>query len=202
MRAEEYTLADWRALEARLSETLAPARFRHTLGVSDTACALALRYDESFAHARLAGLLHDCAKGLSPETLLEIVQRESLEIRDSERSNPSLLHAPVGAWLAVTDYGVEEENVRDAIRHHTTGRPDMTLLEKIIYVADFIEPARVRAPELAAIRKMAFQDLEETVAAIAESTVTYILEREIPLDDMTKETRDWYRAHSGKGEEQ
>ena len=125
-----------------------------------------MRYGADMEDAELAGLLHDCAKQYDNETLLKRAAKYGLQVSDAERRNPSLLHAKVGAYLAEHKYDVEKQEILDAIRFHTTGRPGMSLLEKIVYVADYIEPRRFKAPNLKKIRELAFLDLDRTVYEI------------------------------------
>ena len=99
----------------------------------------------------LAGLLHDCAKCIPGENKIKMCEKYHLNVSEVERENPSLLHAKLGAFLAAKKYHIEDKEIINAIASHTTGHPHMTLLEKIIYIADYIEPGR---PELAAGRNL------------------------------------------------
>ena len=193
MKAAAFTEADWLALEERLADALTPHRFRHTLHVADMASALAMCHGHSLPEARLAGLLHDCAKRLPREEMQRIVEEGATPMRAEEKQNPALWHAPVGAYLARTIYEVEEEEILSAIRYHTTGHPDMTLLEKIVYIADFIEPDRTHTPRLREIRALAFTDPDACVAAIAESTLQYLEEKHKTIDPATRDTWTFYR---------
>ena len=138
-------------------------RFEHTLGVEYTAAALAMRYGSDIDSARAAGLLHDCAKCLSDEKRLSICRKNHIPVTEVERKNPFLLHAKAGAYLAREKYGIKDPDILNAIRSHTTGRKNMSLLEKIIFVADYIEPGRKHAPNLTDIRKLAFLDINRAM---------------------------------------
>ena len=127
-------------------------RFEHTLGVEYTAAALAMRYGEDIRNARTAGLLHDCAKCLSDKKRLSICRKNKIPMTELEKKNPFLLHGKVGAYLAKQKYGIKNQDVLNAIRNHTTGRQGMSLLEKIVFIADYIEPCRKHAPNLAETR--------------------------------------------------
>lgn len=168
-------------------------RFEHTLGVEYTAAALAMVHGEDITDARTAGLLHDCAKCLSDEKRLKICEKQEIPISDVERRNPFLLHAKVGAYLAESKYGVgNRPEILDAIRYHTTGREDMSLLEKIIFVADYIEPNRHHAPHLQQIRQLAFEHLDGAVLQILSDTLAHLQESGGEIDPVTEAVFRYY----------
>lgn len=167
-------------------------RFEHTLGVEYTAAALAMRYDCDVRDAQIAGLLHDCAKCLSDEKRLAICEKNHIPITALERRNPFLLHAKAGAYLAETKYGVNNADILNAIRNHTTGRQGMSTLEKIVFIADYIEPGRKHAPNLDQVRKLAFTDLDKALVKILEDTLEYLKETGGDVDPMTEETWRYY----------
>lgn len=181
------------AIEEKLKHKLSIGRFEHTLGVSYTAAALAMRYACDLDKAQLAGLLHDCAKQYDNETLIKKCEKFKLPITETERKNPSLLHAKLGAYMAEVKYDVTDPEVLSAIRFHTTGKPEMTLLEKIVYIADYIEPGRCKAPNLEKIRKLAFVDLNWTLYEIMKETLVYLEENPEAIDEMTKSACEYYR---------
>ncbi|MCR4896899.1 MAG: bis(5'-nucleosyl)-tetraphosphatase (symmetrical) YqeK [Lachnospiraceae bacterium] len=169
-------------------------RFEHTLGVEFTAAALAMRYGADVLSAQTAGLLHDCAKCLSDEKKISICEKNNITISDVERANPGLLHAKVGGFLAMSEYGIEDSSVINAIINHTTGRPGMDLLEKIIFTADYIEPGRRTAPHLGEIRYVAFTDLDQALLWILEDTLNYLSDGSQEIDPMTEQTYRYYSA--------
>ena len=122
-------------IESELSTVLNSRRYQHTLGVSYTAASLAMCYGCNIEKARIAGLLHDCAKCLSDTELLQTAREHELPISESEEADPYLLHGKVGAYFAENKYGITDPDILSAIVFHTTGRPNMTLLEEIIFVA-------------------------------------------------------------------
>ena len=140
---------------------LDPRRIPHVLGTEETAAALALRWGADEESARRAALLHDCTKKFDKELQLALCRQYGIEPDAAERREGKLLHAITGAAVAYADFGVSGE-VRDAIRWHTTGKADMTLLEKIIYLADYIEPTRDFC-DLRRLRSLAFQDLDQAM---------------------------------------
>lgn len=169
-------------------------RYEHTLGVAYTAAALAMRYDVDVDSAIIAGLLHDCAKCLSDDKKISICEKHNLNISEVERKSPSLLHAKVGSFLAMETYHVEDIDIVNAILNHTTGRPGMSTLEKIIFIADYMEPGRKNAPNLALIRKLVFLDLDKALLKILEDTLEYLKESKQEVDLMTQKTYDFYHA--------
>ncbi len=190
---EETMKPDRLAIKEKLRHKLGMGRFEHTMGVAYTAACLAMRYGASQEDAEIAGLLHDCAKQYDNDTLLKKCTKHGLPISEAERKNPSLLHAKLGAYLAQHKYDVEDPKILDAIRYHTTGRPEMSLLEKIVYVADYIEPRRFKAPNLEKIRRLAFQDLDRTIYEIMSDTLDYLRSMPDSIDETTKAACSYYR---------
>lgn len=181
-------------LKKELKDSLPERRYVHTIGVAYTAASLAMRYEYSIEDAMVAGLLHDCAKYFDDEKMIEICKEHEIEIRDVERRNPFLLHGKAGSILAKEKYGITDEKIQNAIRYHTTGKPAMNLLEKIIFTADFIEPGRKQLEGLDAVRKLAFIDLDQAVMEILDMTIRYLGEDgEKEMDSMTVQTYEYYR---------
>lgn len=176
-----------------MEKALDAKRYEHTLGVAYTASCLAMCHDENVKSAELAGLLHDCAKCLDNSKKLKICEKHNIHINDIEAKNPFLLHAKVGSFLAMASYGVRDKDIINAILNHTTGRPSMTKLEKIIYIADYIEPNRKHAPNLAEIRKLAFIDLDRALLRVLEDTLAYLETIKSDIDPMTQKTYDYYK---------
>lgn len=178
-------------------------RFAHTLGVEFTAAALAMRYQADITAAQTAGLLHDCAKCLPEQKELHICEKNQIPITDVEMRNPFLLHAKAGACLARKKYGIRDEEILNAIRYHTTGREGMSLLEKIVFVADYIEPGRNQASNLSEIRELAFTQLDTAVLKILEDTLSYLKKRQGEIDPATEQTYEYYRRRQqSNGKEQ
>lgn len=176
----------------RLKESISNKRYLHSLGVSNTSACLAMRYGSDVKAAYLAGLLHDCAKGLKHHQLIEKVEKSGMEISVIERDNPDLLHSKAGYVIAREEYGIEDKEILSAISYHTTGKPDMTMLEKIVFVADYIEPNRANLPELDEIRSLAFYDIDDTVARLCRITLDHLKDNGDPIDHATVETYEYY----------
>ena len=183
---------DIKKIRKKMEKTLDPKRFEHTLGVAYTAAALAMCYEVDINKAQTAGLLHDCAKCMSNEKKLLICEKHHIPVTDVERRNPFLLHAKVGGFLAMEEYHIDDQDIINAIIFHTTGRPDMSRLEKIVFIADYIEPGRNKAKNLSEIRKMAFRDLDSACKMILEDTLEYLKQGEGETDPMTEQTYKYY----------
>ena len=143
--------------------------------------------------AQVAGLLHDCAKCIPAKKKLKLCERENIFMSPYEKKNPFMLHAKLGAYLAREKYDVEDEEILSAIVWHTTGRPHMSLLEKIIFIADYIEPNRCKAPNLEDIRRLAFVDLDTCTYRILEDTLDYLKTNPKDIDGMTQDAFNYYR---------
>ncbi|MCM1189029.1 MAG: bis(5'-nucleosyl)-tetraphosphatase (symmetrical) YqeK [bacterium] len=193
-----------RKLRKKIEKVQDGKRFEHTLGVEYTAAALAMCHGAPVADAQLAGLLHDCAKCMSDEKKLTLCKKHGLSVSEVEKRNPFLLHSKVGAWLAKAKYGVENEDILNAIRYHTTGRENMSLLEKIVFVADYIEPGRKQLPvaQLQTLRELAFRDLDAALLQILDGTLHYLQKGNGEIDPATETTWHYYRNQAKESKKQ
>ncbi len=182
-------------IEKAVSKVMNERRFIHTLGVKDMCFSLALVHECDEEKAIVAGLLHDCAKCLSDDVLLRECEKYNITISEYERKAPFLLHAKLGAYYAKVNYHVNDTDIWNAITYHTTGRPNMSTLEKIVYVADYIEPGRKSShiPNLKEIRKLAFVDLDKTVSAILSNTINYLNSKSNVIDTTTMDAYNYYK---------
>ena len=181
-------------VQEKLRDEFKGNRFIHTLGVQYTSTCLAMRYGLDLNKAEIAGLLHDCAKQLPESEMIAICEDHGVAISDFEYKHPFLLHGKAGACIAEKEYDIHDEDILNAIRFHTTGRPKMTLLEEIVFVADYIEPGRKNAENLDMLRQMAFTDLQQTVLIILEQTLEYLNKTDASVDQSTVVTRDYYKT--------
>ena len=161
-------------IRKHLKKKLDAYRYEHTLGVEFTCQALAMRYGYDLDKADLAGLLHDSAKRFEDPVMLQKCLDRNIPVTAEEERDPSLLHAKLGAWMAEHKYEVDDPEILSAITCHTTGKPGMSLLDKILYVADYIEARRDKAEDLPVIRRLAFEDLDEALYQILEGTLNYL----------------------------
>jgi predicted HD superfamily hydrolase involved in NAD metabolism len=182
-------------LRKQLEKELKPDRFEHTLGVAYTASSMAFLYGADVQKALIAGFLHDCAKSLSHDEQVKVCEKNGIDMTEVERKNHSLLHAKVGVYIAKTKYDIDDPEILDAIRWHTTGRENMALLEKIIYIADFIEPNRKPLENMNEIRKEAFTDLDRCLAHILHDSVIYLRTIGKEVDDVTSKAYEFYKSY-------
>lgn len=197
--------ADLTKLRKKMEKNLEPNRYEHTLSVAYTAANLAAVHGEDVQKALVAGVLHDCAKCLSHKKQIALCDKYHVHLSPMEAAeNSPLLHAKTGSILAREEYGIEDEDILNAISYHTTGRPQMSVLEKIIYIADYIEPGRRHmkrfgdgAPmeRLAQIRQMAYRDLDETLLNILSDTLDYLQSKGSKIDPMTRTTYEYYKQN-------
>lgn len=173
----------------KLSMELSPKRFSHSLGVSQTAVNMAEIFGADIHKAKLAGILHDCARVMTNDTLLQTAKSLGMVVDDVDLWEPVLLHAGIGAYLARKEYGIEDPEIRRAIALHTVGGENMTLLDKIIYLADFIEPNR-DFPGVDKLREVARRDLDQAVLAAFDHTIAYIIAGEGFIHPATVKARN------------
>ncbi len=184
-------------MREEVKSQIQPKRYAHTLGVVDTAAHLAEIYGCDVTRARYAALLHDCAKSMPNEERIALCRENGVPIDEVEMENPTLLHAKCGAILAAQRYGITDREILHAIAVHTTGAPAMNLLDQIIFVADYIEPHRERAPHLDTLRQLAEENLEETVARILEDLVAYLRTRKDQrMDPTTLQAYHYYEERN------
>jgi predicted HD superfamily hydrolase involved in NAD metabolism len=164
-------------------------RYRHSIGVQQTAADLARLYGGDIAKASMAGLVHDCAKGLSGQELLEQASEWGVEINDVYRVQPGLLHGPVGAFICRKMFDIYDGEILHSISCHTTGCAHMSVLDKIIYIADYIEPNRI-FPGVEKIRELAFRDLNKGMLSALENTIMYVIKKGELIDMQTIEARN------------
>lgn len=188
------------AIESRLQQCLQPKRYLHTLGVAYLSASLAMCHDVSHRDALLAGLLHDCAKNYPEADMLQQCQMLHLPMSEHEMRIPELIHAVYGAYLAKKEYGILQEDMLLAIRNHTLGRPDMSKLEQIVYLADYLEPERTQptVPLLDEIRKIAFTDLDRATLLVSENTIRYFETTKKDTDPMTYKVYEFYKSKVGE----
>ncbi len=179
-------------LREQLRSFLDRPRYEHSLSVSYTAAFLASIYELDVEKAMIAGLLHDCAKCLPAKELFQLCKEHQIEMSQVEKSNPGLLHAKVGVFVAKLNFQIEDTEILDAIRYHTTGRPAMTPLEKIVFLADFIEPLRKKIPNLNNIRALAVRDIDRAVEESLISTLAHLEKKKLAIDESTELTLQYY----------
>lgn len=182
-------------IQDKLKITLDESRFEHTLGVMYTAGCMAMAHGYDIEKSMLAGLLHDCAKCMTHEERVALCKEHQVEVTTSEQENKAILHAKAGAILAKIEYDITDADILHAIAVHTTGEPSMNMLDKIIYIADYIEPGRDKAPNLEYIRTLAYQDLDDCMAQILHDTLNYLNARGGNIDPSTADAYAFYQEY-------
>ncbi|RLQ98152.1 bis(5'-nucleosyl)-tetraphosphatase (symmetrical) YqeK [Falsibacillus albus] len=169
-----------------VKEQITEHRYQHTLGVVQAAIKLAERFGADVEKAEQAAIFHDYAKFRSKEEMRDIIRSQKMDPKLLDH-NEELWHAPVGAYLVKHEAGVEDEEVLDAIRFHTSGRVGMTLLEKVVYLADYIEPGR-HFPGVEEVREIAEKDLDAALIASIRNTMLFLLKKNQAIFPDTVET--------------
>ncbi len=164
------------AVDAYLEVKLEGERYHHVLSVRDMALDLAVKYGANLQKTNLAAMLHDCARWMNTRQLFEAVADYQIQLDEFEQIDESLLHALVGAELAIDIFSVGDEEILSAVRSHTKGNRSMTLVDKVLFVADFAEPKRTY-PEAGAVRKVANKDLNQAVVDVAKCKISNLLDR-------------------------
>ena len=190
------------SIREKLKASLKPGRYEHSLSVSFTCMALAMRYGYDLDKAELAGLLHDCAKCYDNNSIIAACRNSGMELTEGELQAPSIIHSRLGARMAEEKFGVNDPEILSAIACHTTGTPDMSLLDKILYIADYIEPRRYKIKDLPAIRRLAFEDLDEALFQIMEGTLRYLKESGTYADIMTQNAYHYYKKQMRRQKEE
>lgn len=190
---EQVCCMDRLQMRDNLKAKLPNKRFEHSLGVEYTAGTMAFFYGVDLEKALVAGLLHDCAKYVANDKKISKLEKRNIPITKCEYKNPDLLHAKLSAVYAKEKYDVDDKEILTAIAWHTTGHPGMSTLEKIIYIADYIEPGRKTAPNLDEVRHLAFENLDEALYKILSDTLDYLQDGEQKVDPMTAKTYEYYK---------
>nr|WP_211295701.1 bis(5'-nucleosyl)-tetraphosphatase (symmetrical) YqeK [Planifilum fimeticola] len=164
------------------------SRWEHTLRVMETAAELARRTGADPEKADIAAILHDYCKFWPEDKQREWILRHRLP-QDLLQYNKELWHAPVGAEAVREELGIDDEEVLNAIRSHTTGRPGMSLLEKVIFLADYIEPGRSFSG-VEEVRRLAREDLDRAILKALDNTIVYLVERGFKVYPLTILTRN------------
>jgi predicted HD superfamily hydrolase involved in NAD metabolism len=184
-------------MTAKLKSSLLEKRFIHSLGVMKCAEKLAELYGADAHKAAVAGLLHDCAKNYSKDDMFSLCEEYGIELDDVMRKSTGLIHGLLGAEVAKREYGIDDEEIYDAIYYHTMGKPDMSLLTKIIYIADGIEENR-HYDGVDRIRSLAEEDLDKALILQIDYTIKSVISKGGLLHTNTIDTRNWYlsKQHS------
>lgn len=169
-------MLDLNSIEDYLKNSISSKRYIHSINVSSTAVELARFYGCDILKAEVAGLVHDCARELDRIQLLDCLAAEGMVVDDLTLCVKELLHGPAAVHICRRVFGIEDKDILDAVQYHTTGRENMTLLEKVIYLSDFIEPAR-DFDGVEELRGLAFKDLSEALLSALNSSIEYVISK-------------------------
>lgn len=189
-------MQEWADLETALRRRVSGDRLSHTMRVVDTAKSLAALHGADAAKAAVAALLHDYARPLPSTDLLQLGRRHNVISDPVEEVAPTLLHGPVAAALLQDEGLVADPDILNAIRWHTTGRAGMSLLERVIWVADYVEPGRT-FPGASAVRKLAQQDLNHAMLQGLDQTLRYVLDKRWLVHSSSVQAYNWLLGLSG-----
>ncbi|BBI27103.1 bis(5'-nucleosyl)-tetraphosphatase (symmetrical) YqeK [Enterococcus faecium] len=190
--SNEYTAYSRENLMQKIQMRMSEQRFKHVLGVEETAVALAKKYGASPEKASIAALTHDYAKERPDEEFKMVIVRDGFD-PELLNYNNAIWHGLVGASFVERELGIIDAEILHAIRVHTTGAAKMSLLDKIIYVADYIEPGR-DFPGVQDARAIAWADLDEAVAFETKHTLAHLLAQEQQIYPKTIETYNYWVA--------
>lgn len=174
-----------------LADNVPASRLQHILGVEQMSVELARHYHLDVGKAAFAGLMHDLAKYFKPSVLLQMARDEGIEIDPVFEAAPHLLHADVSAIVARDRFGMQDEAVLQAIAHHTLGRPGMSQLSCVVYLADSLEPSRGNTPELERLRQVSFSSLYKAVWLTGDYSLKFLVDSRCLIHPRTILTRNW-----------
>ncbi|WP_407372404.1 bis(5'-nucleosyl)-tetraphosphatase (symmetrical) YqeK [Carnobacterium sp.] len=173
--SKKYTTLTRSELIQAVQSQMSQKRFQHVLGVEQTAVQLAEKYGASTEAASIAALTHDYAKERSDKEMHDLIYREQFDLELLEYGS-NIWHGPLGAFLVEHELGISDSDILNAIKHHTIGAEEMTVLEQVIYVADYIEPGR-NFPSVEKARKIAAENLQEAVQYETKQTLQHLIEK-------------------------
>lgn len=177
-------------MKSYLKENLMESRYKHTLGVVETAISLAEINNVDKAKAEIAALAHDIAKNKTIYELKELIDKNNIVLSYDEEKNQELWHSMVGPILAKEIFKIDDEEILSAIRWHTTGKENMSTLDKVIYMADMIEPNR-NFPKVDELRRETFNNLDKGFLKGLNHTIDYLLKKEVPIDINSIKARNY-----------
>lgn len=178
-------------VDEKLKSLLTKKRYMHIKGVVDMSVELAYKYGENVEKCKLAAILHDYAKQFSYDEIEAFVKSNNLIVDDLELASKELIHSKIAAKIAKDEYGIEDEDILNAISFHTTGREGMSMLEKIIFIADSIEEGR-KYPNVDSIRKIALIDIDHTMLCILNNTISYLLNSGLKIHPNSVIARNYF----------
>ena len=182
---------NYNEMEIKLKEMLPERRLKHSLNVSKCAVKLSEIYNCDKEKAKIAGLVHDCAKYFNDEQIEDCIKKFNIELDPLEENNLALSHSVIGSYVAKEVFEIEDEEILNAVKYHTTGRENMTLLEKIIYMADLIEEGRY-FPKVQELRELTYSGkLEEALILSFNNTIKFVIDNNQLIHPRTVKARNY-----------
>ena len=181
-----------------IKNNLSLNRYNHSISVAITAVNLATYHNENTYDAKIAGLLHDMAKELSIDEQISSIKNYGYILNEHDINNKAIIHGFLGAYMAKDLFNVND-NVYNAIRTHSMGEPNMTMLQKIIFISDYVEPFRDKIDNIDYLRKLAFENIDECVYEITNQTLEYLNSIKANIHIDTYNTLDYYKNILNKG---
>ena len=186
-----------------LKKNLKESRLKHSISVSETAIDLAIIYGQNIEKARIAGLVHDCAKNLGNEQLIKLATEHKIELDEVSTQNPQIIHGLAGSIIASDVMEIYDEDILNSIKYHTTGRKNMSILEKIIFISDYIEPLRKfnsieEEKSLEELRSLSKVNLDAAVIMSLENTIKYVISQKRLLHLDTISARNYLLSKNSR----
>ena len=188
----ELAKVDLASIEEKLRTMLSEKRYRHSLGVMETAVEMAEIFGVDTEKARLAGLLHDCAKDIERSKRIPLCKELGVKLDAVKKDQKGLIHADLGAKMVETEFGITDPEIIDAVKYHTLGRENMTDLEKILYLADIIEPNRVPFEGMEELRSLCRTNLNCAMLFALDRSIEYIQHRHKKLHSQTLQAQQYF----------
>lgn len=187
----ELNKLNYKDVEYKLKEMLPERRLKHSMNVSQCAVKLSEIYGYDMEKAKLAGLIHDCAKYFNDDQVEDSIKKFNIELDSLEENNISLSHSVIGSYVIQEIFNIKDEDIINAVRYHTTGRENMTILEKIIYMADLIEEGR-KFPLVDKLRELAYNgSLDEALLLSFNNTIKFVMDNNQLIHPRTVSARNY-----------
>lgn len=178
-------------INKKLKEMLKEGRLNHSLNVANCAKKLCEIYDCDEEKAFIAGMVHDCAKCLTEKEIEDYVEKYEIYLDPLEENNVALSHSIIGAYIAKYEFGIEDEDIINSIKYHTTGREEMSMLEKVIYIADLVEEGR-SFPAADELRTLAYKgELDKALLTSFNNTLLYVIDNKELIHPRTVNARNY-----------
>lgn len=170
-------------------------RYNHCISVANCAMSLAMRYEAPLLDALIAGMLHDIAKKIKTSDMIKMCEEYKITLSEDDKKSLPVIHSYLGAYIAEHEININNKDILNAIYNHTLGRPNMSMLEKIIFIADYIEPLRKNRANMNEIRKTAFIDIDKCIVLIIESCLNHLKHENTFVHSKMIETYEYYKNH-------